>query len=692
MSAETEPSTRFEESASGCTGPLDAASVGQRGSNGEVEHPETGPGHGPDGEVEHPTAGPGHGSDGEVEHPETGPGHGPDGEVEHPTAGPRPGPDSDGPNRARLLFRYLAAESWTEYRAILGVFAGTFFAEFTPEEIAAEPAVVRASVEPAAVPERLESLRRWGNLTVSSSVGNPSSIEDYYRRHNRYLITRSGQEVFQIVEGVLSAVDEIADVQAGRLRDLHRALSDLGEPSAMGFEHWPADSLADRVRTVFDLHQRFTTELTQFFADLNLWQSRYDLNAEEIQLFAGVLVSYVSEQLAEIERMTRPIARSLQAILPRLAPLLGALRSGLAARVDDAGLGHSVAVRRLPGTAARDWEHLAEWFVPAPGQASRLDQLTRQALGAVRTLTANVTRLSRAGLGAASRRADFLRLAGFFDGAATSGEAHQIAAAAFGLGSCRRLATLSADADDPEPATTAWRDAPRAVVPVSLRKRGDTTPRGRTTPIRDRARERELMWRDRELKRVAGEAIAAELLACADDRGHIDGAEISVASFSMLRDLISRSGHDRGARTNVRTAADFGVRCTVTSHNGASTVVECPEGRLLMHGLVVTVAPDEESVGPSPDGAAADSASVGSRRPRSAGLSASPNGAAADSVNGSATAAPARASPRAPTRARPAPSTDRAKPTEPAPSTDATDAAGERATPLDAAATAGVPT
>ena len=620
---------------------------------------------------------------------------------------PRPGPDGDGPNRARLLFRYLAAESWTEYRAILGVFAGTFFAEFTPEEIAGEPTVVRAGVEPTAVPERLESLRRWGNLTVSSSVGNPSSLEDYYRRRNRYLITRAGQEVFQIVEGVLSTVDEIADVQAGRLRDLHRALSELAEQSAAGFEHLPADSLADSVRTVFDLHERFTTELTQFFADLNLWQSRYDLNGDEVQLFAGVLVSYVSEQLAEIERMTRPIARSLQAVLPRLVPLLGALRSGLAARVDDAGLGHSVAVRRLPGTAARDWEHLAEWFVPPPGRASRLDQLTRQAVGAVRTLTANVTRLSRVGLGATSRRADFVRLAGFFDSAADTDEAQQIAAAAFGLGAGRRLGTLSADADDPEPAATAWRDAPRAVVPVSLRERGDITPRGKTTPIRDRRRERELMQRDRDLRRVAREATAAELLACADDRGRIDGAEMSVEGFSMLRDLISRSGHADGPRATVRASTDHGVRCTVTRDDGSSTVVECSEGRLLMHGLVVIVTRDEAGAGRSPNGAAADSANVGSHL-RSVGHAASSNGAAADSANGSAAAAPARAAAGAPTRARPADSTDRASPTatvcrvsdevdplagdasEPTRSTDVADAASERATPLDAAA-AGVP-
>lgn len=503
-------------------------------------------------------------------------------------------PDSGAADRARLLFRYLAAPEWRDYRTILGVFAGTFFAEFTPEEVAAEPAVVDGGIDPAVVPDRLESLRGWGNLTASSSVGNPSSIEDYYRRRNRYLITRAGQEVFQIVEGVLSGVDEIADVQAGRLRDLDRALYELGD-AVEKLEGASTEDLASKVRSVFDIHELFTTELTQFFADLNQWQSRYDLDADEVHLFAGVLVTYVSEQLAEIERMTRPIARRLDAILPRLQPLLDRLSYGLAARVDDAGLAGSVVVRRLPGSSARDWEHLAEWFAAPAGRASRLDQLTRQAVAAVRTLTANVTRLSRAGLGTASRRSDFLRLAGFFDRAATADEAHQIAAATFGLVSCRRLGTLSADADDPVPSITSWRDAPRAVVPVSLRERGETTARGRPTPVRDRRRERERIRQHRERSRVATEATAAELLSCTDSQGRVDGAEMSVAGFLMLRDLISRSGHAGDVQAAMRAVTEYGVRCTVHRVEGASTTVNCPEGRLVMHGLVVSIIAVEEA-------------------------------------------------------------------------------------------------
>ena len=493
----------------------------------------------------------------------------------------------DDPDRARQLFRYLGGEEWREYRAILKVFSDTYFAEFTPREVAAKTAP--DGVDPGVVEDRLESLRRWGNLTVSSAVGNPASLEDYYRRRNRYLITRVGQEVYDLVERVLAGAAEIGDVHASRLKQLHRALAELIEFAESDVGPSVGADLADAARGVFDLHDQFANELTQFFAQLNQWQSRYDLEAEEVQFFAGVLVDYVSEQLTEIERMVRPIARTLERLRPRIQALLPALRSGLAARVEDAGLEGRVAVRRTRGAELADWKHLSAWFVAADGRPARLDQLTEQALAAVRTLTANVSRLSRHGLGAVSRRADFVRLASFFDRATTVEEAHRIAASAFGLGCCRRLNALSADADDPVATNTPWRDAPRAVVPISLRKRGEIRQRGNATPVRDRRKERRLIKDRRADEDESRKIAAAELLASADGGGRIDGACLTMPAFVLLRDLIARTGHRRKSGEDARAAAESGVRCEIRQVEAGSTTIACPEGRLVLRNLVVTV-------------------------------------------------------------------------------------------------------
>lgn len=496
------------------------------------------------------------------------------------------------PDGARLLFRYLGGEEWNEYRSILRVFADTFFAEFSPDDVAAQ-----TSIDTETVRDRLDSLRHWGNLTVSSSVGSPASLDDYYRRRHRYLITRAGQKVFEVVEEVLVAVEALGDLQAGRLREMRRALDAVSTQAAAAAVGSTATSgeLADSVRTVFDIHDLFTTELTQFFAQLNEWQNRYDLDPDEVQVFASVLVDYVSEQLNDIERLSGPIARSLELVLAHLDDLLPALRSGLSARMEQTGVGQNVAVRPDRGSQRQDWQHLAAWFLRSPGRPSRLDQHTRQALAAVRTLTANVSRLARLGTGASSRRSDFVQLARFFDQAPTVEDAHKIAAAAFGLGSCRRLGTLASDADDPDPTITSWRDASRATVPVSLRERGDVTPRGSASPMRDRSGELRELRQRRALERVARERTAAELLNCADEAGRINGARLSRAGFAMLRDLVSRSSHGVRPGSPVRRAAYAGVCCQVARSPGDSTEVESPEGRLRMHNLIVTITPNRDA-------------------------------------------------------------------------------------------------
>ncbi|MDE0133697.1 MAG: TIGR02677 family protein [Acidimicrobiaceae bacterium] len=505
------------------------------------------------------------------------------------------GPD----DRARLLFRYLGGEEWAEYRAILAVFADTYFSDFGPAEVHAQirDADLAERLSPDTVHDRLESLRRWGNLEASTDIGRPSSIDDYYRRRHRYLITPAGQQVFDLVERVLASADKVADPQAGRLGDLHRGLQLLADHASGNFRDLAAADATAAVRAVFDTHERFVDEITGFFRQLAQWQSRYDLSPEEVQLLAGVIVGYVDERLNEIERMRGPIERCLEAIMPRLDALLASIDTGLAGRVSDAGLADEFDVRRARGSDTEHWQHLGGWFTDAPGRPARLTQLTEQALAAVRTLTANLSRLSRLGALTTSRRADFLRLAAFVDAAPHSSRAHDVFSAALGLGSCRHAGLLAADADDPAPTTTAWSDAPRAVVPVSLRERGDVVQRGRPTPMRDRREAQQLMRERLERERVEQEAVAAELLSSADATGDLDGAELSAGAFALLRDLIGTAGHQAPDATGARVAHAWGLRCELRRMHRRSTVVRCPQGRMTMHGITVAIVDADAAIG-----------------------------------------------------------------------------------------------
>ena len=481
----------------------------------------------------------------------------------------------------RQLFRYVTAEEWREYRAILTVFANTFFAELSPEDVVTRLAAVGFDVAFETVPDRLESLRRWGNLTVSSSIGNPSSLADYYRRRSRYLITSAGQEVHDLVEGVLGRVDDVRDVSTGRLGAVRDAVAQLAALTVdtSAFARASGIELGEFVRAIFDPHVVFTAEITQFFAAINQWQSRYDLSAEELRFFAEVLVGYVSDRLDEIERASRPIARHLQTIEPHIDAIVQRVAGGLALRVERAGLADTVAVRRAAGERREDWLNLAAWFVRGPHAPSRIEQLRRDALAAIRTLTQNLARLSRSGIGASSRRADFLRLASFF-GEVGEIDVDRLAAAALGLYQCRHLGTLAGDHDDPVSSTTPWDEAPHADVALSLRERGSTRNPGQPSPLRDRRQERELIRRRRVVEAELRRNAELELLSI----GTFDAHSVRTLTMPALRQLQMLIGQSR-----FRVPEGSDLMCTVHRTPGAVTLIDCPEGRLGLIDIALEV-------------------------------------------------------------------------------------------------------
>jgi uncharacterized protein (TIGR02677 family) len=489
------------------------------------------------------------------------------------------------------VFSYVTESP--DYRAILEVFAGTFFAELTPDDVTARLAEAGVELASETVAARLESLRGWGNLEVSASVGQVSTVADYYRRRNRYLITRIGQEVHELVEGVLTQVDDVRDVSLGRLDALATALEAL---LALDADTADPAMLADAVRAVFDPHRAFSAEITQFFAAINQWQSRFDLDEAEFAFFSEVLVGYVGERLESLERRARPISALLEAVAPRVPVLVARARDGLAARVADAGL-DGVRVRAGHGSTAGDWDNLSAWFRGRPGTPSRVATLGRDAVNAVRTLTQNLMRLSRSGVGGSSRRADYLRLATFFTDAGHDRPADlpRLAAAAFGLFGCRHLGAAAGDDTDPVAATTSWWDAPPAQVPVSLRERGDTTSRGRSAQVRDRSMQREHLLARRRADEQRAADVRGELLTAAGPDGALrDGVVLSGRALAGVQRLLGPAVAAMGPRQAKGEAEVDGLRCVVERRPGEHTVLATPAGalRLLDLGLTITAVQD----------------------------------------------------------------------------------------------------
>jgi uncharacterized protein (TIGR02677 family) len=488
------------------------------------------------------------------------------------------------------VFTYVTESP--EYRTILGIFAGTFFAELTPHDVTARLSATGTDLPPEIVAQRLESLRGWGNLDVSASVGAVGTVADYYRRRNRYLITRVGQEVHELVEGVLAQVDDVRDVSLGRLDVLTTALESL-----LRLDPATADpaALADAVRAVFDPHRAFSEEITQFFAAINQWQARYDLDETEFAFFSEVLVGYVGERLESLERRARPIAVLLDRLAPRVPPIVERARDGLATRVSEAGLS-DITVRAAHGSRVEDWDNLIAWFCGRPDGQSRVAALGRDAVNAVRTLTQNLTRLSRAGLGGSSRRADYLRLATWFDEATKDhpDRLPRLAAAALGIFPCRHLGAVPGDDADPVPASTSWWDAPPAPVPVSLRERGDTTNRGRSPRVEDRSQQRTHLLARRRAAQARDAAAYRELLAATAPDGALpDGTTLTADGLRALQKVLAPAVAAMGPSRPTGVATSGDLRCVVGRRSGSDLGVRTPDGTFVLRDLAVAVLPAE---------------------------------------------------------------------------------------------------
>ena len=491
------------------------------------------------------------------------------------------------PENLTRLFRYLNSPEASEYHTILNVFAGAFFTEMTTDDVAA--ALQRSDIDPDVVPARLRQLADWGNLTTSSSVQECTTIEDYQRRHGRYLLTGSGLQVLRLVEQFFAEAETVAEVRLGRLRHLASA---LGRVAAIVEEGIPAErvtELGDGILEVFDSYLRFKEELERFFAQINEWQSHYDLTPQQVRDFAQVLTGYILERIDEITQATEPVATELGRILPQLPEVLSNLPAGLGQH----GAGGSAAftVSTAPGSVADHWDRLAGLFAPAAGsRRSQLDDYLSKAASAADALLDNVIRLSRGTVG--SKRTDLLRLAAFFHNAKDDDSAHNIAAAAFGLVSCRSLVFMVDPDAEPEPtANTRWKDAPMAAVPISLRTRGEIGPKGLPTPLPDRRAAIQMIKDQREQQLRRRRRAASDLLHAAASNGSIDGARISSDALELLCDLIAEARLDGPSvgPAPTRRAVGEGLRCTLHAVPAATTTVDSDKGTLTIGGLVVSV-------------------------------------------------------------------------------------------------------
>ncbi len=481
----------------------------------------------------------------------------------------------------RALFSYLTAEVADEYLAIMRLFTGTLLADLSASDVAAQLTERGLVLDPDTVEGRCRQLVDWGNLVRSVRETRVPTVAAYHRSRSRYQVSKLGGRLHRKAEEILRAVDGAREVARELLARIVDSLSQI--LLQVGNVNRPIDgeALAGAVTGVFNDHQMFTESVTDFYAYLSGVLTRYDLAGEEYAQFKGLLLDYVDLIGADVNRNSPEILERLLTLLKLIDRVLDNLPAVPAMS------GEMFTVERLPGRTRSDWDQLAAWY-GATDVRSGPEQLRAAARQALGQLITNARRMLAASGTGVSRRADMLKLAGWFH-TADSDTADRIYDAAFGCYPARHL-LLGPEEIDPcaGPGSSWWESGP-VEVPVSLRERGDRTARGRTSRVPDTGADTERLLARAQQQGWARQAAAAELMAA----GSLHNSRLSRAARDLLLDklsvLFATAGGASGPIEHRDT--DLGLLLRATSTRGKATVVASDDGTVTIDDLTLVAMP-----------------------------------------------------------------------------------------------------
>lgn len=481
----------------------------------------------------------------------------------------------------RALFSYLTADVADEYLAIMRLFTGTLLADLSAAEVAAQLAERGMALDPDTVETRCQQLVDWGNLVRSVRETRVPTVAAYHRSRSRYQVSKMGGRLHREAEEILRAVDGAREVARELLARIVESLSQILLQVGNVNRAIDGETLAGAVTGVFNDHQMFTESVTDFYAYLAGVLTRYDLAGEEYAQFKGLLLDYVDLISADVNRNAPEILERLLLLLKLIDRVLDSLPAVPALA------GEMFAVERLPGRTRSDWEQLAVWY-GAGESRSGPDQLRAAARQALGQLITNARRMLTASGTGLSRRADLLKLAGWFH-AADSDTAHRLYDAAFGCYPARHVLMGPEEPDVSAGPGMSWWDSPPVDVPVSLRERGDRAARGRSSRVPDPGADAQRLLARAHRQNEARHAAAAELIAA----GSLHRSRLSRAARDLLLEKLSAlfAAVSTGGSTVELRDADLGLVLRATPAKGAATVVAGDDGTVTIHDITLIAMP-----------------------------------------------------------------------------------------------------
>ncbi|MCP3937532.1 MAG: TIGR02677 family protein [Actinomycetia bacterium] len=480
--------------------------------------------------------------------------------------------------RLRLLAWAAAPERLT-YLAILDTFAeaqARYEVQLRPADVATSVAEADADVDNDSAVRYLDQLVAWGLLDRAWDSALVSSIEDYRRRRPVYRFAEMGERAYRAVRELLDAEPGEGRLQGFVLRSIAEDLGALHD-AILADDGEAALVLLNRVDVVL---RQLAERAAQFYVLVEAMAQEADVKVERFLELKDLLLTHLYGFLGELGRWSPVIAGHVRRI-----DALGADRLiDLVAEADHAVFVDLDARRKRWRS---HWDGLVGWFAAAG--TTRVVELDRRTTTAIRELTGLLRRLMEVRGRGASRATDMVELARWFWSLDEYPDAAPATNALFGatftLGGARHFARTTDEMGDIAP-STAWADAPRVDVPLSLRSRGRMPSSGNSAAIPDDRLTKDELRRRRVAEMESETRAAVEL----SERG-LGNRVLAEAEFQILMRLVDATLVEgvpvQGA---VATAADREIVVRLSRSTG-DTVVRVETGTLTVHGVDIEVAP-----------------------------------------------------------------------------------------------------
>ena len=338
--------------------------------------------------------------------------------------------------------RYLSAESYLSYRAIMR----TFYLEYQKMHyqldkdailsfLRAEPLLASYTAEELTAD--LNQLVKWKNLTPIQDPHKVYTIADFKNRQYQYMMTEAALEVERMtvtLENLYTQTTGLSSSVFRRIQADLREVSRLEEMTLKDVGEWWQE-LQEDFRRLRQSHQDYLREF-------------YGPGAEK-QMKSAEFIAYKQHLIRYLE----DFIQDLQSSAAQIGALLESFSGDRVERILELVHQSALAIPRphaeqtpfwqeeLRQKELGVWQALTAWFTGRDSTARQVMDVTNEVIRRVVQNAALLVQMQNMGV---SNKAELHRLMALFAQASSLGDAHRLSAMVFGAQKCRHF-TVNAD-------------------------------------------------------------------------------------------------------------------------------------------------------------------------------------------------------------------------------------------------------